>query len=78
MNQNQVCVGEDGGRCGRGSAKGTSLSSTSHKASLAWAKDNTLPFKPDLVLTSEMFAKEIEEEDQMPRTEPRVNAGLRC
>lgn len=34
------------------SDKGASLFSTSHKASLAWAKDSTLPFESDLVLTA--------------------------
>lgn len=65
-------------REGGGSDKGASLSSTSHKASLAWAEDSTLPFKPDLVRTSRMCPKGMEEEDQVLRTDPEVRTGLRC
>lgn len=63
---------------GWGSDKGASLSSTSHKASLAWANDSTLPFEPDLVQTSRMCPKGMEEEDQVLRTDPGVRTGLRC
>lgn len=57
--------------------KGASLSSTSHKASLIQANDSTLPFEPDLVLTSRMCPKWMEEEDQLLRTDPGVRTGAK-